>query len=111
MKTLTGASWVAPRGAAGWKGLLGATLLLGSFGSAGAALAQTAESTDEPSVSEREGELVACLLPADIDRLGQQLTILGPRQKIETSRPDCLARGGEVIHVRAPATEPTESGR
>jgi hypothetical protein len=110
MARLTGIRRVAPRGAAGWKGLLGATLLLGSLGSAGAALAQTAESTDEPSVSEREGELVACLLPAEIDRLGQ-LTILGARQKIETSRANCAARGGEVIDEHDAPPQPAEPTR
>jgi hypothetical protein len=49
------------------------------------------------------------LLPADIDRFGRQLTIVGARRKIETSRADCQARGGEVIEERGPATESRES--
>ena len=48
---------------------------------------------------------------ADIDPFGRQLTIVGARQKIETSRADCEARGGEVIDDRGPAMEPKQSTR
>ena len=87
---------------ASWSCLLGAALVPALLGWAGLAAAQPPETAKEAGASQREGELVACLLPAEIDRLGGQLTILGARQKIETSRPDCLARGGEVIEMRAP---------
>jgi len=86
---------------------IGAALALAMLGFAGAALAQVAEPGPDPSRPASE-ELVACLLPGEINRLGQQLTIMGARQKIETSRQDCLDRGGEVIDPRAPAAEPTD---
>ena len=35
---------------------------------------------------DKGAERVECLLPADIDRFGRQLTMIGARQKIETSR-------------------------
>jgi hypothetical protein len=88
---------------------VGAALALAMLGFAGAALAQVAEPEPDPSRPASE-ELVACLLPAEINRLGQ-LTILGARQKIETSRRDCLDRGGEVIDPGAPAAEPTDQAR
>ena len=92
--------------------LLGMIMLVGSFGWAGAALAQGTDSTDARSVPAGEGsEPVARLQPAEIYRLRQQLTILGARQKIETSRQDCLDRGGEVIDPRVPAAEPSDEGR
>lgn len=92
--------------------LLGMIMLVGSLGWAGAALAQGTDSTDASSAPAGEGsEPVACLLPAGIDRFGGRLTILGARQRIETSRRDCVDRGGEVIDPRAPATEPTDQAR
>ena len=109
--TFRSVGWAGRWGLPGWTRLPGAALSLVLLGWAGAALAQAAESTEEPGKSERERtELVACLVPAEIDRLGRQLTILGAREKIETSRADCVARGGEVIDERdAPpqSTEPT----
>lgn len=74
--------------------------------------AQPAATTDSAGAPEGEGaESVECLLPADIDRFGRQLTIIGARQKIETSRADCEARGGEEMDGRGPDTESSESGR
>ena len=73
--------------------------------------AQQPAAGDASTPGSADAERVACLLPADIDRLGRQLTILGARQKIETSRADCQARAGEVIDERSPATEPKESTR
>ena len=88
---------------------IGGVLALAMLGFAGAALAQVAEPGPEPSrPASEDAELVACLLPAEINRLGRQLTILSARQKIETSRQDCLARGGEVSEAPAPAAEPTD---
>lgn len=90
---------------------IGGALALAMLGFAGAALAQVAEPSPDPSRSASEdAELVACLLPAEINRLGQ-LTILGARQQIETSRQDCLARDGEVIEAPAPAAAPTDQAR
>ena len=87
-------------------------LALAMLGCAGLALAQPAEPGPDPSrPASEDAELVACRLPAEINRLGRQLTILGARQKIETSRPDCLARGGEVIDARTPSAEPTDQPR
>jgi hypothetical protein len=91
---------------------LSVTLLAALLGWGDLALAQPAATINGAGTSEDEGaELVACLLPADIDRFGRQLTIVGARQKIETSRADCQARGGEVIDGGGPAGESTESGR
>jgi hypothetical protein len=74
-------------------------------------LAQQPVAGDASTPGSADAEGVACLLPADIDRLGRQLTIVGARQKIETSRADCEARGGEVIDDRGPAMEPKQSTR
>ena len=91
---------------ANWHPWLVVTLLAASACWGDLTLAQPAATTNGAGTPEGEGaERVACLLPADIDRLGRQLTILGARQKIETSRADCQARGGEVIDERGPATE------
>jgi hypothetical protein len=75
------------------------------------ALAQQPVASDAVTPGSAETQRVACLLPADINRFGRQLTIVGARQKIETSRADCQARGGEVIDGAGPASESTESGR
>jgi hypothetical protein len=93
------------------QGSIGGALALAMLGFA-ASCAQPVESPPDrsPSASEDAG-LVACLLPGEIDRLGQQLTIPGARQKIETSRRDCLDRGGEVIDPLAPAAEPSDQAR
>jgi hypothetical protein len=97
---------------ASWHRWLGVMLLTAFLGWGELALAQPAATMNGAGTSEDEGaERVACLLPADIDRFGRQLTILGARQKIETSRADCEARGGEVIDERGPATESRESTR
>ena len=101
--------WLQP---IGWSRFLGTALLLGLLAWPGLAMAQPAEIGDKSSAPEGEGaELVVCLLPANIDRFGQQLTIVGARQRIETSRADCQARGGRVIDQRVPGTESTESRR
>ena len=77
-----------------------------------AVLAQPATTTGGAGApSGEDPEQVACLLPADIDRFGRQLTIAGARQKIATSRADCEARGGEVLDEHGPASESIESGR
>ena len=96
---------------ASWRRWLGATLLAALLGWGELALAQSAETMNGAGTEDEGAELVACLLPADIDRFGRQLTIVGARQKIETSRADCQARGGEVIDERGPATESRESTR
>src|SRR5262245_10375416 len=41
--------------------------------------------------------VVDCLLPAQVRKLGQQLTFLAPRQPIKTSGRDCEIRGGEYV--------------
>jgi hypothetical protein len=91
-----------------WLGvtLLGALLAWGDL-----ALAQQPVPNGASTPESEDAERVACLLPAEIDRFGRQLTILGARQKIETSRADCQARGGEVIDGGGPARKSTESGR
>jgi hypothetical protein len=82
------------------------------LGLGSAVLAQPAATTGGAGTPSAEApQQVACLLPADIDRFGQQLTIAGARQKIETSRADCEARGGEVLDEHGPASESGESGR
>jgi hypothetical protein len=97
---------------ASWRRWLGATLLAALLGWGDLALAQPAATTNGAGTPEGEGaDRVACLLPADIGRFGRQLTIVGARQKIETSRADCQARGGEVIDERPPAAESRESTR
>jgi hypothetical protein len=112
MARRTSTRWASRLGPASCGRLLRAALLPALFGWAGLAPAQPPETADEPSASEREGaELVACLLPAEIDRLGGQLTILGAREKIETSRPDCAARGGEVIDEHDAPPRSTEPAR
>jgi hypothetical protein len=111
MARRTSIRWASRLGPASCGRLLRAALLPAWFGWAGLAPAQPPETADEPSASEREGaQLVACLLPAEIDRLGQ-LTILGARQKIETSRADCAARGGEVIDEQDAPPQPAEPTR
>ncbi|HXJ77704.1 MAG TPA: caspase family protein [Candidatus Methylomirabilis sp.] len=41
--------------------------------------------------------VVDCLLPAQVRKLGQQMTYLAPRQAIKTSARDCEIRGGEYV--------------
>lgn len=95
-----------------WQNWLRMTLLVALLGWGDLASAQPAATTDSAGAPEGEGaESVECLLPADIDRFGRQLTIIGARQKIETSRADCEARGGEEMDGRGPDTESSESGR
>ena len=90
----------------------GLAVLVVYLGGGNAALAQPAATTGGAGTPSGEGsQEVACLLPADIDRFGRQLTIAGARQKIETSRADCEARGGEVLDEHGPASESIESGR
>jgi hypothetical protein len=87
------------------------TLLAASACWSDLALAQQTVASDESPSASADTERVACLLPAEIDRFGQQLTIIGARRRIETVRADCEARGGEVIDGGGPASESTESGR
>ena len=97
---------------AGWHRWLRVTLLAAFLGWGDLALAQPAATPNGAGTPEGEGaERVACLLPANIDRFGRQLTIVGARQKVETSPADCQARGGEVIDEGGPATESRESRR
>jgi hypothetical protein len=42
-------------------------------------------------------EIVDCLLPARISRLGRNLTFLGARRPIRTTGRDCAIRGGEYV--------------
>jgi hypothetical protein len=39
---------------------------------------------------------ITCLLPADVDRLGSQVTRLGARREVQLTPEECAARGGEV---------------
>jgi hypothetical protein len=96
---------------AGCQRWLGVMLLGALLGWGDLALTQQPVASDAGKPEGEGAERVACLLPADIDRLGRQLTILGARQKIETSRADCQTRGGEVIDGGGPAKESTESRR
>lgn len=41
--------------------------------------------------------VVDCLLPAQIRKLGQNMTFLGPRRAIKTTGTDCEIRGGEYV--------------
>lgn len=91
---------------------LGMAVLAVFLGWGSAVLAQAAATTEGAGMPAGEGpQQVACLLPADIDRFGRQLTIAGARQKIETSRADCEARGGEVLDEHGSASESGASGR
>jgi hypothetical protein len=97
----------AARGA--WRSLAGAVFLMGSLALAGWALAQETEPV-QLERAEDAPETVVCLLPSDVTRYGQQLTVVAPRRQIETTRADCEDRAGEVVD--APDAEPAErSGR
>lgn len=112
MARLTDGDRVGRRPPASWRHCLGAIFLAALLAWGDPALAQPAATVSDLSTPEGEGAgRVACLLPAGIDRFGQQLTIVGARQRIETSRADCEARGGEVIDEPGPAAESTESVR
>src|SRR5439155_13183631 len=53
-----------------------------------------------PAASSRTADqlyVVDCLLPAQIRKLGRNLTFLGPRRAIKTSAQDCEIRGGEYV--------------
>jgi len=41
--------------------------------------------------------IVNCLLPAQVKKLGTQLTYLAPRRPVRTSAADCEIRGGEYV--------------
>jgi uncharacterized caspase-like protein len=41
--------------------------------------------------------IVDCLLPAQVKKLGSQLTYLAPRRPVKTSASDCEIRGGEYV--------------
>jgi hypothetical protein len=88
-----------------------ATLLAASACWSDLAVAQQPVPNNAGKPEDEGAAKVVCLLPADIDRFGRQLTILGARQKIETWRADCQTRGGEVIDDREPAPESGESRR
>ena len=91
---------------------LGMAVLAVFLGWGSAVLAQAAATTEGAGMPAGEGpQQVACLLPADIDRFGRQLTIAGARQKIETSRAACEARGGEVLDKHGSASKSGASGR
>lgn len=81
-----------------WQAAATALLLAAALSGGGPALAQGSTAPQDELPQAQEGtEVVACLLPADITRYGQQLTVTGPRRQIETTRADCEARAGEVV--------------
>jgi hypothetical protein len=87
--------------------VIGAALLSVLLGSAGMALAQTAQ----PPQPQQETTQIRCLLPAEIERYGTQLTIVGARQVIETSRAECAERSGEVVDEGASPREAEPSAQ
>lgn len=42
------------------------------------------------------GDEITCLLPAEVERLGSQLTHLGARRQVQLTPEECAARGGEI---------------
>lgn len=55
---------------------------------------------------------VDCALPARIDRLSGQVTMLGARQIVQVAPEECRERGGEVVsdgsQAEPPAAESTD---
>jgi hypothetical protein len=52
-------------------------------------------------------DTVECRLPVEVERLGRQVTKLGPSQVVRVSRKECIARKGEVIPATgAPGSAP-----
>jgi hypothetical protein len=84
------------RGRRGWTVAAAALLVALAGGGQGLAQERPAPQDGLPQ-AQGDAELVACLLPADITRYGQQLTVAAPRRQIQTTREDCEARAGEVV--------------
>ena len=57
--------------------------------------AEAAEHAQQPTSKLDELLVVECRLPAQVRRLGRELTFLGPRRSIKTSVRDCETRGGD----------------
>ena len=93
--------------------IIGAALLLVLPGWAGMALAQTAQPPQSQQETPQADETtqIRCLLPAEIERFGTQLTIVGARQVIETSRAECAERSGEVVEEDASGREAEPSAQ
>jgi hypothetical protein len=81
--------------------ILGSGLAIGLPGAAaGAGPNAPASKPGGPAVSRQSTDqlnVVDCLLPAQIRKLGSNLTFLGPRRAVKTSARDCEIRGGEYV--------------
>jgi hypothetical protein len=51
--------------------------------------------TAHAAASDGDQAMVDCMLPGQIQRLSNNVTIMGARHPIRTSRADCHVRGGE----------------
>ena len=72
-------------------------VILFATGSAGAQDKEPSNESSARTEEVRAEAVIRCELPAEIDRLGSQLTKLGPRRIIETTAEDCAERQGEVV--------------
>ena len=81
-------------------GLIGPMVLLAGCASGGGGAKAPEPRPGGPAASSRTADqlyVVDCLLPAQIRKLGRNLTFLGPRRAIKTSAQDCEIRGGEYV--------------
>jgi TPR repeat protein len=81
-------------------GLIGPMVLLAGCASGGGGAKVPEPRPGGPAASSRTADqlyVVDCLLPAQIRKLGRNLTFLGPRRAIKTSAQDCEIRGGEYV--------------
>jgi len=80
--------------------LIGPIVLLVGCAAAGGGPNASASKPGGPMVSRQSTDqlnVVDCLLPAQIRKLGSNLTFLGPRRAVKTSARDCEIRGGEYV--------------
>lgn len=78
--------------------VLAVFVLLGLFAGCGASQPQkTLETEPAGRVSADKLLPVDCLLPAQMRKLGTQMTYLAPRRAIKTTARDCEIRGGEYV--------------
>jgi len=80
--------------------LIGPIVLLVGCAAAGGGPNASASKPGGPAVSRQSTDqlnVVDCLLPAQIKKLGSNLTFLGPRRAVKTSARDCEIRGGEYV--------------
>jgi hypothetical protein len=76
-----------------------ALTILGMLGVAfgGCAAGDPKPPTGSAGQSAERFYVVDCLLPAQIRKLGQSMTFLGPRRAVKTTAADCEIRGGEYV--------------